>query len=210
MGNRVLVIAPHADDEVLGCTGAIRHHVSGGDDVFIQIVADRVIGHEVDECYVQETRKTAQAVCNKLGGARVFFSGLPDERLDAPLIKVITAIEKVVEEIRPQRAYVSDVGDSDQDHRAVAQAARVALRNLDWVYAYEVPGPSRHFAPNYYIDLTGGLEQKIELMMAYQGEMREFPAPRSPDGIRALAMLRGSECGCSAAEGFKLIKGVER
>lgn len=210
MSRTVLVVAPHADDEVLGCAGVMMRHAALGDAVFVLIIADRIIDHKSDEQYVKRTRRIAEEVGRRVGTRQVFFSGLADERLDAPLIDVITAIEAVVEKVRPDTAYVPDVNDSDQDHRATALACRVALRAVDWVYAYEVPGPSRHFAPNYYVDLNGQLETKIELMAAYEGEMREFPSARSPEGIRTLAMLRGTECGCKSAEGFKLLKGVKR
>ncbi len=207
---RVLVVAPHADDEVLGCGGIIQFFRVTGSQVFVQIVANRVIDHREDPAYTARTKQASEAVARLLEVERVFHSDLPDERLDAPLIDVITSIEQVVGEVTPDVVLVPNATDSDQDHRAVAKACRVACRSVDAVFAYEVPGPSRGFVPNYYVDVRRYLAAKIEAMKCYEDEMRPYPHPRSERGLECLARFRGIEAQVEFAEAFVLLKQVVR
>ena len=100
--------------------------------------------------------------------------------------------------------------DSDQDHRAVAAACRVACRWIDAVYAYEVPGPSRGFVPNHYVDIAPYLAAKIEAMTCYDGELRPYPHPRSAQGLEYYARFRGMEAQLEFAEAFRVLKQVVR
>ena len=210
-GERIaLVVAPHADDEVLGCGGTIQYLRADGGRVFVHIVANRVVDHREDPVYIDGTKRAAEAAAKLLGVERVLYSDLPDERLDAPLIDVIVAIEKVVKDIRPDVVFVPSAGDSDQDHRAVASACRVACRAVDTVLAYEVPGPSRGFLPNHYVDIGRYLPAKIKAMCCYEEEMRPYPHPRSERGLECHARFRGMEAGLEFAEAFLVLKQVVR
>jgi LmbE family N-acetylglucosaminyl deacetylase len=207
---RVLVIAPHADDEVLGCGGAIQYLRADGGRVFVHIVANRVVGHREDPAYIDGTKRAAEAAAKLLGIEQVFYGDLPDERLDAPLIDVIVAVEKVVTTVVPDIVFVPSSGDSDQDHRAVASACRVACRGIDTVLAYEVPGPSRGFLPNYYVDIGRYLQMKIQAMKCYAEEMRPYPHPRSERGLEYHARFRGMEAAVEHAEAFLVLRQVVR
>ncbi|MDP6580969.1 MAG: PIG-L deacetylase family protein [Vicinamibacterales bacterium] len=209
-GRSVLVVAPHADDEVLGCGGTIQHLRADGNRVFLQIVANRVVDHREDQAYIDQTKQAAEAAAELLGIERVFYGDLPDERLDAPLIDVIVAIEEVVKTVAPDTMLVPSAGDSDQDHRAVASACRVACRGVDTVHAYEVPGPSRGFLPNHYVDIGRYLPAKIQAMSCYEEEMRPYPHPRSELGLECHARFRGMEAGLEFAEAFLVLKQVIR
>lgn len=209
-GRRVVVVAPHADDEVLGCGGTIQHLRATGCRVFVHIVANRVIEHREDPVYVARTKRAAESVARILGVEQVFYGDLPDERLDAPLIDVITSIEKVMEAVTPDVVFVPNATDSDQDHRAVAKACRVACRSVDTVFAYEVPGPSRGFVPNYYVDISRYLAMKITAMKCYDGEMRPYPHPRSERGLEYHARFRGMDAQLEFAEAFLVLKQVVR
>ena len=112
----VLVVAPHADDEVLGCGGAIQDHVRRGQKVYVHIVSNRVIDHVVDPDYIEETKAIAEEVAAMLGVERVFYSDLLDEQLDRLLIDVICPIEEVIDACKPNLVCAPSVGDSDQDH----------------------------------------------------------------------------------------------
>jgi LmbE family N-acetylglucosaminyl deacetylase len=205
---RVLIVAPHPDDEVLGCGGAIGWHRAQGHEVFIHLVGNRVIDHTRDEDYIMETLDQARAAAGILGVTDLFFSDLPDEQLDNRLIDLIVPMEEIVIKVGPDVAYVPNETDTDQDHRAVAWATRVSCRGVGRVLAYEVLGPTRGFAPTTYVDITPHLAAKIEAMGCYRGEVQPFPHPRSPEAITALARTRGVEAGVQAAEAFRLIREV--
>ena len=206
----MLVIAPHADDEVLGCGGAIQHYRALGHPVSILIVSNRVLNHRPDPAYIAETKRSAHAAASLLGADQVFFGELPDEQLDAKLIDVIVPIERVVDSVKPHVVFVPSTEDTDQDHRAVAWACEVACRGVDTVFVYEVPGPSRGFQPNYYLDVSRYLDRKLEAMNAYRGEWRPYPHPRSPEGLRIHAQARGLEAQLHAAEAYRLIRHIQR
>ena len=207
---RLLILAPHADDEVLGCGGAIQHYSSRGDQVFVNIVSNRIIDHEVDEEYISDTKSNASSVARMLGIQKLFFSDLIDERMDLRLIDVIIPIEEVMRKVAPDIVFVPNDGDTDQDHRAVAEACRVACRSVDTVFTYEVPGPSRYFEPTFYLDIEDYIDLKIEAMGLYEGEWRPYPHPRSPEGLRIHAQSRGLESDLRFAEAYKLTRHVRR
>ena len=206
----VLVIAPHADDEVLGCGGAIQDHVRQGCSVYVQVVSNRVIDHREDPEYIAQTKAIAEEVARMLGVADLFFSDLPDEQLDRLLIDVIRPIEEVIERCQPMLVYIPSGEDSDQDHRAVANACRVACRGVDHVRTYEIVGASRHFAPQIYLDVQPYFATKIEAMKKYAGELRPYPNPRSLEGMEIHARMRGMEAGLAMAEAYKVQKRVMR
>ena len=206
----ILVIAPHADDEVLGCGGAIQHYRTQGHRVVVNVVSNRVIDHKESPEYIKETKDIVASVARLLDINEVFYCDLADEELDSKLIDVIVPIEKVVEAVRPDVVFLPNGDDSDQDHRAVAAACRVACRWVDQIMVYEVPGPTRHFKPNFYVDIEKFLEKKIAAMELYDGELRPYPHPRSREGMEVHARARGLEANLRAAEAFQIQKQILR
>lgn len=212
MSQRVLVIAPHMDDEALGCGGVIVKHATRGDIVDVCFVANRAYGGVTDES--QEGDATAaQAV---LGYHASTFVRLPDENVTE--ISAIKALEEVVEEVDPTIVYVNHGGDNHQDHRAVFDAAMVVLRqsavpSVRKILSYETPSStdqasptSQPFRPTSYHDISHLLDRKLQAIGCYRKELRPFPHPRSIEAVRALATLRGSQSGFSAAEAFMVIR----
>jgi LmbE family N-acetylglucosaminyl deacetylase len=216
---RVLVIAPHMDDEVLGMGGTIARHVSEGDDIYVCFVAYRIYERKFDaEKNAVEIRCALKAK-EVLGYKEAEFFDLPDERLDACIQDVLIPLEAYIDKIDPEIVYVCHRGDNHQDHKAVFQAAMVALRpsvtpHVKRILCYEVPSSTEQsppfgdvaFLPNLYVDIEQYLIIKIEALHCYQTEKREFPHPRSDKGLEVLAMKRGSEIGFKAAEAFVIVR----
>ena len=205
----ILIIAPHPDDEVLGCAGAIQHHKKSGNKVCVHIVANRVKNHQADDNYLSKTKDAISRVQDLFEIDDMHFTELHDEQLDRLLIDVIVPIQEYIGMIKPDIAFIPNDTDTDQDHRAVANACKVACCWIPEVYAYEVFGPSRHFPPNCYLGLTEEmLNNKIAAMKCYEGEMRAYPHPRSEEGIRIMAQARGMEANVPIAEAYRVIKQV--
>lgn len=217
--SKVLVIAAHMDDEVLGCGGTIAKHAAIGDDVFACFVAGRIYRHKFDK-EINETEKMHAAKAKIILGYReqVFF-GLSDERLDSCLQEIIIPLEKYLFKIKPHIVYCPFQADNNQDHRAVFNAARVALRPLAApfirnIYMYEVPSSTEQspplsenaFLPNYYADITNYIHKKIEAYKCYVTEKRRYPHPRSERALKILAQKRGLEIGFKYAEAFMCIR----
>jgi LmbE family N-acetylglucosaminyl deacetylase len=216
---KVLVIAPHMDDEVLGCGGTIRRHVTAGDDVIVCIVTQRAYNHEYDHELISREKDACHRARDILGYNEIVFLDLPDEKLDQSQIDIIVPLEETVNEYRPDIVYLPHRGDNNQDHRAVFEAVRVACRpyaagGASTLRVYEVPSSTDivplyaewPFLSNYYVDISAVLEDKLKAMACYEAESRPFPHPRSQKGLRTYAMKRGIESGLSAAEAFMVIR----
>jgi N-acetylglucosamine malate deacetylase 1 len=218
---KVLIIAPHMDDEVLGCGGTIVRHVQTGDHVSVCLVANRAYGHIYDPELIEREKGACRKAKDILGYHNVIFLDLPDEQLDHSQIDLIIPLEKVVHEVRPEIVYLPHRGDLNQDHRAVFDAVLVACRPLashrvNGLRVYEVPsstdqvpGPNSFpFLPNYYVDIMGVLDVKIAAMLAYAAESYPYPHPRSPEGLRTYSQKRGMEVGMRAAEAFMILRDI--
>jgi len=216
---RVLVIAAHMDDEILGMGGTIAKHVAGGDTVTVCVACKRAYNHQFDPVLVEEEKAAARRAAAVLGYQDTLFLDLRDELLDERLLDVIVPLEECVLKLRPDVVYTHHRGDANQDHRAVFQASMIACRTISQykvprLLAYEVPSsteqappfPEYGFQPTYYVDIHRFLERKIEAMRAYTRELRQFPHPRSARGLEVLAQRRGMEVGFMAAEAFAIIR----
>lgn len=214
-----LIISPHLDDEVLGCGGVILKKLSQGEEVMVCFVANRVYQHKLDIDLYEKEKRCALKTKEILGYQHHYFLSLPDECLDQNLQNVIIGLEEVIDNFNPNSVYVPFYGDNNQDHRAVYEAARVALRpaarpNVNEVYLYEVPSSTEQspqtikdvFMPNTYEEIGDYLEIKLKGFKAYETESRVFPHPRSLEAIKNLAMRRGIESNLNYAEAFMAIR----
>lgn len=208
-GDRVLIIAPHADDEVLGCGGIMQRHLLIGNQVDVLIICDRLNKKK-------EQRKEAYKCKKILKYNNLFFSGLKDEFLDQNIRKIIKSIEKIYLKNKYNIIYTCNSDDVNIDHQAVNNASMVAFRALQEhspskIFLYEIPsstgqGHKSQFKPNYYCELSKDvLNLKVKAFECYSGEIREEPNPRNSIGLKNFALFRGLQCNSKYAEAFNLI-----
>lgn len=220
---RVLVIAPHPDDETLGPGGTLLKHVAEGDAVSWLVVTR---GHEPQ--WPAEILQRKEAEIERVAAAynfeRVFRLDLPTVRMDRlPLEDVIKAIRDVIDEARPVCVYLNHAGDVHSDHRVIFEATMSALKPFNTslhgvrrVLSYETlsstdaapPDHARAFVPNIFSDITPFIERKLEIMSLYQTEIQAAPLPRALETIRALARVRGATIGVEYAEAFMLVRAL--
>lgn len=210
----ILVFAPHNDDEVLGVGGTIAKFALQGHSV---IVCEVTSGPKYK--MMQEEARNAHAV---LGVTNSVFLNLPFVRLKVlEPADINEKVAAVVNETKPEMVFIPFIGDMHLDHREVTESALVAVRPINnspvrTVYMYEtlsetgwnIPNSERSFIPDTWIDITDTLEKKIESMQCYQSQIKEYPNPRSAEGIRALAMYRGSTVGVKYAESFMTVRNI--
>jgi LmbE family N-acetylglucosaminyl deacetylase len=217
----VLVIAPHPDDEVLGCGGAIAHHAAQGDEVHVLVMTRGApdLYPVDDEVEVRQEVKTAHAL---LGVSETHFLDFYAPKLDTvPMHQLADAIARTMHPIRPQVLYAPHRGDIHLDHQMVYQAALVAARPINdysvrQLLCYETlsetewapPWSDTAFVPNVFVNITDYLDLKLKAMHCYESELKEFPHPRSLQAIEALAKLRGSSISVAAAEAFMLVRQI--
>lgn len=217
----ILVVAPHADDEILGVGGTIAKYIAEGHNVYICIVT---CGHTsmFSRDMLARLRCEVKDSHNYLGIKETFFLELPAVLLsEIPKYKVNTKINAVIEHIKPNIVFIPHFGDMHLDHGIVSQATMVGLRpvkeyNITEVYSYETlsetewntPHVNNAFIPNTYIDISNYLDRKVEAMRFFTTQIKDFPHPRSLEAIKSLAQLRGSTIGVRAAEAFCLIRRI--
>ena len=216
---KILVIAPHPDDEVLGCGGTIVKHSENGDEVYL-IIATKAYTPDWSEEFIKNREKEIKESNKILGIKKTYFLNYPTVKLDTiPQKDLNDSIAKIVNKIKPDIAYIPFKGDLNKDHRLLFEASLVALRPINHkvkkILSYEILSETEWgqeievFKPNVYVDITTTFNKKIEAMKAYESELREFPHPRSLKAIEALAIKRGSEVGVKYAESFYLIREIQ-
>ncbi len=213
---KVLVIAAHPDDEVLGCGGTIARHATMGDDVHLLFVADGETGRIMA---AKPNRNIAALAASKVLGAQPpVFLDIRDQMLDTvPLIEITRAIEARVAAVEPTIVYTHHAGDLNLDHRIVHQAVITACRPLPSssvmeIYSFEVLSStewgSEPFRPNHFICISAYMVDKMHALKCYRDEMREPPHSRSLDSVERLARLRGNSVGINYAEAFMTIRTI--
>lgn len=201
-----LVVVAHPDDEVLGCGGTIARLTAEGEQVHVVILSFTRAPVSHSDCAVEH-----------LGGSAAHHL-FPDQHFDTvPLFDITKAIESVIAGRQPDTVYTHHPGDLNQDHVITSRAVLTACRPVNGcpvktVYAMEIPSSTEWgdgtFHPNTYVDVTATLDRKVAAMEMYETERREFPHPRSPEALRALAAYRGASAGVEAAEAFQLLRQI--
>ena len=219
---RVLVIAAHPDDEVLGMGGTIALHTGRGDAVRVLVVTDgsssAVPGRRRDS---RAQGGGGGAAARELGVSDYVHLDLPDMRLDTvPHVELNAIVEEHVREHSAEVVYTVQP-DINLDHRAFFDSVAVATRPVPGQAVRRVltyaptsstewtPAALNWFVPNWYVDVTATLEQKVAAFSRYETELREYPHPRSERAIRAAAEYHGTSCGCEYAEPFCLVRSLE-
>lgn len=217
---KMLVIAPHPDDEVLGCGGTIAGRNKKGDEIYLCVVT-KAYAPEWSEEFLKNRPKEVEKANKILGIKKTYFLDFPTVKLDTiPQKELIDRLSKCLNELKPDIVYIPHKGDMNNDHRLVFEASLVATRPINStikrILSYETLSETEWgqaiepFVPNVYVDISETFEKKIKAMKAYASELRQYPHPRSLKTIKALAEKRGSEIGFEYAESFILIREIER
>lgn len=216
---KILVIAPHPDDEVLGAGGTMCRLAGEGHEVTAAVMTR---GWEplFPEAQVEQVRAEARAA-NELLGASVRFVDLPVTRLHLlPEHELNAALDQLVASERPDWVFLPHPGDRHEDHRQLFDAALVALRpvrgrdHVRRIWCYETVSETHwaaaHLEPNFepqtWIDISAQLPAKLEAMGRYASQVQPAPGPRSLEAVEALAVWRGSVVSMKAAECFAVVR----
>lgn len=214
MRKKVLVIAAHPDDELLGCGGTVAKHVLKGDQVTSIIICegDSLRYDGLSENHQSQIFKAAQV----MGVKDIRSLKFPDQKLETILLTdLIEPILKIVREIKPQIIYCQFGGDINRDHKILFEAILVATRPteefIESIYAFDTVsstewGFPRNFVPDTWIDISSTLDIKLKAMSMYKTELRDYPHPRSLKAIEYKAYATGAECLMKAAESFITVR----
>jgi LmbE family N-acetylglucosaminyl deacetylase len=229
---RVMVIAAHPDDEVLGCGATVHKLVSRGWVAHLVIMSAGVSGrHLLNETPTDDVQRDqavlsaqTQRAASVIGYQGVDTFDFPDNRMDTVgRMDLVHAIRPIIEREKPDLVLTHHPGDYNWDHTVTFDAVMMAARcnppefSPSEIRTFEVLSsterawqePSRIFAPNLYVDIGRNIDAKKLAMTYYEAEYRPYPHPRNIESIEYLARRRGNEVGLIYAEAFHTVRKVE-
>ena len=216
---RVLVVAPHPDDETLGVGGTIAKYSAKGDEVFVLTVSGHLPPIYSRKAY-EETVSEAYSAFSVLGVKKSEFLEIPATMIgDQPLHEVNGRISKVVNDFNPH-IVLCPYPDRHIDHRLVFDSVMVATRpagvgkDIKIVAAYETlsethwnaPHIEPNFTPNWVVDISDHISKKLKALECYKSQISEFPGPRSIEAVEALSKFRGTQAGFGYGEGLHIVR----
>tara|TARA_Y100000590_G_scaffold86224_1_gene96608 strand:- start:19115 stop:19828 length:714 start_codon:yes stop_codon:yes gene_type:complete len=236
---RILVIAAHPDDEVLGMGGTIKKLTKNGNKVKIVIMATGIIARRstnfqnntnykikksdqiLFEKQINEIRKQSKKSAKILGVSDIEFLDFPDNEIDKiSNLEITKAIESIIKKFKPNKVFTHSNSDINIDHRLIYNATLTATRpnptyRIDEVYSFEVPSSTewffpQTFQPNTFIDISKELQFKMKAMSQYKNEIQKFPHPRSIKSLEHIARRWGTVSGFNAAEAFYLVRQLKK
>jgi len=218
---KVLVVAAHPDDEILGCGGTIARLINEGYEAYTLVLGEGITSRSGKKGgKIEELKKQMEKADKLLGIKKVFSFDLPDNKFDTvPLLDIIKKIETVKSKIKPGIIFTHFRNDLNIDHKKTYEAVLTATRPMEnetvkTIYSFEVLSSTEWnypttFSPNVFFDISKTIDKKIEAMKCYKNEIREFPHPRSIETIKSNAKTYGSKIGLKYAEPFEMIRQVK-
>ena len=218
---KTLVIAPHADDEILGAGGTLFKRNSKKKNSIYWLLVTMPSEPEYEKKFILKRKKQIKKIIKFVKFKGFYNLEFKPTELDRiPKKKLIKTITEVINTVKPDEIFVPHVGDVHSDHKIISEVISTCTKNFRFsfiklILAYEVLSETNfnlnkknYFKPNYYEDISKFLEKKIKAMKIYKGEIKKFPFPRSQETIKSLAKVRGSEINTKAAEAFEILKKI--
>ena len=224
MKKKILVLSPHADDEVLGCGGSISKYSKKGYEINVLILtnANKGAPDVFSKKDIKNVRKEAKQANKIIGTKRLYFEDLPALRLNQiPTYKISKIIDSYIKKIQPEIIFLPSGNDIHEDHKIIFKAAKVSARinkktTIKKILSYEVLSETewneneKAFNPNYYVNLNkSNINDKVNAFLKYKSQIKKLPHPRSREGILNLSKVRGSQVYMRYAEAFKVEKIID-
>ena len=221
MKKNILILSPHADDEILGCGGLISKYSKKNYNIIVLILTNASRG--APELYSDNDIKKIRnesIIANKfIGTKKLYFENLPGLILNNyPIYKIANLIKKYLIKINPEIVLIPSINDIHDDHKIIFKAAKISLRTnyknkLKKILSYEVLSETewneneKSFSPNYFVSLNKlDIKRKVKSFLKYKSQVKKFPHPRSKEAIINLSKVRGSQAFMEYAEAFKVEK----
>ena len=200
----ILVIAPHPDDEAIGCGGTLRLHADRGDRITAVFLTSGELG--LENLTASEAHRIregeAEVAAAILGIARLEFLRFPDWFTGEHLPALAERLAAIIRAETPGRIYLPHPEDNHPDHRAAFPAVCLALRasgTASEIFAYELWTPLAR--AEEIEDITPVIRTKLRAIRCYRSQLATFRYDRA---ARGLAAYRGAlHAGCHYAEAFE-------
>jgi LmbE family N-acetylglucosaminyl deacetylase len=197
----ILAVGAHPDDIELGCAGTLALHKLRGDKVYL-LVLTKGEASGSSELRTDECRRSAEI----LAVDGLFFGDIADTKVNDGR-ETIDAIEKVVQEVKPDIIYAPTIKDTHQDHRNAGRATLSACRRCKIILMYEGASTQRDFTPQVFVDVKNTFELKMEMTHVFGSQVRNHGVYTvAMKAIEGLAKFRGYQAGVELAEAFEVGK----
>ena len=221
---KIMLVAAHPDDELLGSAGTLLLYKNKGYDIKIIFLSDgessRNINKQKKSILINQRKSQAIKISKLCKFKEPAFADFPDNRLDTiPMLTLVKFIENEIKKFKPKIIITHNENDLNIDHKlafkAVVTATRPATKTfVKSIYCFETPSSTENnfsrikvnFNPNLYFDISRCINQKITLLRIYKKEIKSYPHARSLEGIKVLAKYRGTQIGVKYAEAFYLLR----
>lgn len=222
--NVVMVVAPHPDDETLGCGGTLLRHLQQGDELHWVIMTKMETRQGFSEQRIASREAEIQQVAERYQFNKVFRGQFATMELDQySMVELVDFVSDAVRESQPNIIYLPFPGDIHSDHTMVYDAVKSCTKSFRYpsvtsIRVYEtlsetdfaLATQTQSFQPNLFVSMGEFLDAKLDIMRIYGSELGEHPFPRSERAIRAQATLRGTIAGVEAAESFMTIREIQK
>ncbi|MGL4772620.1 MAG: PIG-L deacetylase family protein [Clostridium sp.] len=220
--NKILVIAPHGDDETLGCGGSLLKFKNEGKEIYWCLITSMKIEDGYSEERILEREMEIDKIYKEFGFSKMYKLNFSPSKLDwIPLGSLIDGISKCILDSKADTIFIPSSFDIHTDHKTVFKASISCTKTFRFplvkrVYVYETLSETEFgmdiekgaFNPNLFINIEGFIEKKIEACKIYKSEMGSHPFPRSEEGVMAISVYRGLQCGHKNAEAFMVLKEI--
>jgi LmbE family N-acetylglucosaminyl deacetylase len=205
----VLVLAPHMDDEVIGCGGATRRHVLAGGTVTVAFMTDgrsgdpALDGDAAVDAYVTERKRESERAAEVLGTQELVFLDRPDGALERSP-ELTRELADLFHRVRPGVVYVPTLLDTHEDHWATSLAFLDALEALGSaadglvVRQYEVWTPLH---ANAVVDIESVVNDKRRALAMFTSQLPMLDVERFALGLAQYRSIYHGE-GKGWAEAF--------
>lgn len=221
---KIMLVAAHPDDELLGSAGTLLLFKKKGYKIKIIFLSDgessREVGKKKLYKLINKRKKQAIKISKLCKFEEPVFAEFPDNRLDTvPILKIVKFIENEIRKYKPEILITHNENDLNIDHKLAFKSVITATRPstktfIKSIYCFETPSSTENnfsrlkvnFNPNLYFDISKFLNKKIKLLKIYKDEIKTYPHSRSLEGIKVLAKYRGTQIGVKYAEAFYLLR----
>ena len=226
MSKKILIVAAHPDDEVLGCFGTVSKLIKEGYEAYTLILGEGKTSR-LDTRKIEENKEQLEILNDEIkkandiiGIKKCFVYDFPDNRFDSvDLLDIIKVISKIKEEIKPDIIFTHYQNDLNIDHKITYQAVITATRPIEnesvkEIYSFEILSSTEwqypiSFSPDVFFDIQDTIELKLNAMQCYKSELCLYPHPRSLVGIELNAKYNGMRVGKNYVEAFKSVRVIK-